>query len=293
MEGSMADAGAHRRRRAAALAVVAGVALVVGIVVGVSTPGPSPRAHGSALSPRALSRLAARAARRQVPKSLSARENAAIDRTLATTPYVRTAGAQHRELALTFDDGPGPYTPQIRAVLRRSRTPATFFEVGEEDRYFGVSTGRIVAMDDPIGDHTQTHAGMSHLSYRRQERELLQQTAATGAYGAAFPRMFRPPYGLWDDTTLRPLDHLHMLMLWSVDTEDWQQPGTKAITKAALDGPSRAQSSSCTMPAVTGRRRSPRCRRSSEPCAGGPTAWSRCRGCCWTTRRPSDGTSRH
>jgi peptidoglycan/xylan/chitin deacetylase (PgdA/CDA1 family) len=233
----MADPRAHRRRRAAALSAVAGLALIVGIAVGATTDRTSRHEHQSALSTPALRRLAQRAARRQVPTSLSERENAAIDDRLARTPYVRMAGTQHRELALTFDDGPGPYTPQILAILRRTHTPATFFEVGEEDRYFGSSTARIVAMDDPIGDHTETHAPMSQLSYRRQERELLQQSAATGAYGAAFPRMFRPPYGLWNDTTLRLLDHLHLLMvLWSVDTDDWQRPGTAVIVSAALKG---------------------------------------------------------
>jgi peptidoglycan/xylan/chitin deacetylase (PgdA/CDA1 family) len=232
-----AEAAAHGRRRAGALAMVAGVALVVGIAVGVATPGPSRHGPQSAITARDLRRLARRAARGEVPTSLSAQENAAIDRTLARTPYVRIAGTQHRELALTFDDGPGPYTPQILAVLSRTHTPATFFEVGEEDRYFGVSTTRIVAMGDPIGDHTETHAAISELSYRRQERQLLLQAAATGADGAAFPRMFRPPYGLWDATTLRLLGHLHMLMvLWSVDTEDWRRPGTPAIVKAAVDG---------------------------------------------------------
>jgi peptidoglycan-N-acetylglucosamine deacetylase len=164
-------------------------------------------------------------------------ENGAIDRTLAYTPWVRIAGAQHREIALTFDDGPGPYTPEVLSVLEREHVPGTFFEVGILERYFNASTTRIVADGYPIGDHTEAHAPMSHLSRRDQLAQLLQQTAVIGNYGAPFPRMFRPPYGLWNSTTLSILHKYRMLMiLWTVDTSDYRRPGVAAIVKSAVSG---------------------------------------------------------
>ena len=39
--------------------------------------------------------------------------------------------ASQRVIALTFDDGPGPFTPQILSVLELYHVPATFFEIGE------------------------------------------------------------------------------------------------------------------------------------------------------------------
>ena len=42
------------------------------------------------------------------------------------------ATAGQRVVALTFDDGPGPFTPQVLSVLERYQVPATFFEIGEE-----------------------------------------------------------------------------------------------------------------------------------------------------------------
>ena len=166
-----------------------------------------------------------------------AADNAAIDRTLAYTPYVRVAGAQHRELALTFDDGPGPYTPKVLAVLDRYRVPATFFEVGVLEQYFHASTSAIVAQGDVIGDHTQDHAPMSHLSESVQRSQLVQQTSVIGHYGAPFPRLFRPPYGLWDSSTLSLLHKYRMLMiLWTVDTNDYLRPGIDAIVHSAVSG---------------------------------------------------------
>jgi peptidoglycan/xylan/chitin deacetylase (PgdA/CDA1 family) len=167
----------------------------------------------------------------------AAAENAAINRTLAYTPFVRIAGAQHREIALTFDDGPGPYTPQILSILERDHVPATFFEVGVEERYFYSWTAAIAALGDTIGNHTESHAPMSRLSLAQQRSQLLQQAAAVQRYGARFPRLFRPPDGLWNAKTLALLHRYRMLMvLWTVDTNDYRRPGVPAIVKAAVDG---------------------------------------------------------
>src|SRR5581483_8826951 len=164
-------------------------------------------------------------------------ETDAINRTLGYTPYIRIAGSQHREIALTFDDGPGPYTPQVLDVLEREHVPGTFFEVGVLERYFHDSTSRIVRDGFPIGDHTFSHAPMSELSRADQRTQLLQQIQATERYGAPFPRLFRPPYGLWNSTTFSLLAKYHMLMvLWTVDTSDYREPGVSAIVQSAVQG---------------------------------------------------------
>jgi peptidoglycan/xylan/chitin deacetylase (PgdA/CDA1 family) len=171
------------------------------------------------------------------PGSIIAAETAGIDRTLAYTPYVRVAGSQHREVALSFDDGPGPYTPEIISILSRFHVPATFFEVGVLERYFHASTSRIVAAGDAVGDHTYYHAPMGRLSPSDQQLELLQGASAIQRYGTRFPRLFRPPYGLWNSSTLDLLRAYRMLMvLWTVDTNDYRLPGTAAIISSALAG---------------------------------------------------------
>ena len=216
----------HRRRRAVAILSLVAIALLVTALLAGGGAAPQPtiaRPDGGFF---AVIRELATAG----PGSLSAREaqaeNAAINRTLAYTPYVRIAGAQHREIALTFDDGPGPYTPQVLAILQREHVPATFFEVGILERYFNASTTEIAADGDVIGDHTEVHAAMSKLSPAKQRAQLLEQASAIERYGASFPRLFRPPYGLWNATTLALLHRYRMLMvLWTVDTNDYRRPG--------------------------------------------------------------------
>ena len=238
--GRLPPAVQHRRRRAAALGVLAAAALFAGIVVGAGSGGGSAVARKVAAAPSTyLGRIRTLAG--SGPGSFAAAEqvaeNRAINRTLSYTPYVKIAGAQHREVALTFDDGPGPYTPDIVSVLERMHTPATFFEVGVEEGYFHAGTSEIVARGYPIGDHTETHAPMSALSRKHQQTQLLQDTAAIGQYGAPFPRLFRPPYGMWNATTLALLKKYRMLMvLWTVDTSDYQQPGVDTIVDRAVAG---------------------------------------------------------
>jgi peptidoglycan-N-acetylglucosamine deacetylase len=228
----------HRRRRAVALIAVAGVALLLLVLLGVGGGSAAQRAsipRGKGYFAR-IRTLAGSGAQSFAERQLAA-ENAAIDRTLAYTPYVRVAGAQHREVALTFDDGPGPYTPEILSILGRENVPGTFFEVGVEERYFHASTAEIIARGYPIGDHTESHVPMARLSSATQDAQLLQQTVATGQYGAPFPRLFRPPYGLWNATTLALLRRFRMLMvLWTVDTGDYRRPGVAAIVHSAVAG---------------------------------------------------------
>ena len=258
------DPEVYRRRRGAlALAALAAVALLAGIVIGAGA-GASPARKVAAVGAGYFAQIRTLAG--TGPDSFAsterAAETAAINRTLSYTPYVRVAGSQHREVALTFDDGPGPYTPEVLSALEREHVPATFFEVGVEEQYFHASTAAIVARGYPIGDHTQTHAPMSKLSAKDQASQLLQDTAAIGDYGAPFPRLFRPPYGLWDATTLKApqalpdadgaVEHRHRRLSGARGDDD-RRP-------ALSTAPSPARSSSCTTRAATAPRPSRRCR---------------------------------
>ena len=78
---------------------------------------------------------------------------------------------------------------------------------------------------------------MSQLSERDQRNALLDQAAAISQYGAPFPRLFRPPYGRYDATTLALLHKYGMLMvMWTVDSGDYLKPGVAAIVKSVISG---------------------------------------------------------
>ena len=140
-------------------------------------------------------------------------------------------------MAFTFDDGPGPYTPQILDVLGRMHATATFFVIGRSASAYP-ATVRAEARDSfEIGDHTETHPMMAELAPASQQAQIANAAAAIHDAGAPYPRLWRPPYGSFDTATLQILRRLGMLMvLWSADTSDYTQPGVKRIIYVAVSG---------------------------------------------------------
>lgn len=221
-----------RRRRASAAALFS---VIVVLAIGVSLSRGGARNHHSRRPPRHTAATHPTAAQQQ--GRLRAAESAAIDRVLSYTPAIRSGGSRGDEVALTFDDGPGPYTVQLVHTLQALHVQATFFAIGEEERYFSAGTIAELQAGDVIGDHTETHPMMASLSPHEQHEELFEQSIRIQLLGGPTPRLFRPPYGSFNATTFKELRKLHMLMvLWSVDTSDYTLPGVSTIVQRALAG---------------------------------------------------------
>jgi peptidoglycan/xylan/chitin deacetylase (PgdA/CDA1 family) len=225
------DGARFRRRRLGAIAAF--VALVVVLIVALSGSHHSGAVSSAGTSPRKGIAAAPK------PPSLDElqRDEKAVGAVLAYTPFVKEGGTQSRDVALTFDDGPGPYTPEVLDVLEREHAPATFFVIGQEIHDFGSSTEREIRDGFVIGDHTENHPMMAHLSAHDQHEQLFEQAARIELLGGRKPSLFRPPYGSFNATTFHLLQQMHMLMvLWSVDTDDYELPGVEAIVNRVLEG---------------------------------------------------------
>ncbi len=218
----------RRRRGGAALVVL--VLAIVAIVVLVGS-------HHSKAAPNSSAHARLHVAVRRPLTDPENDQRAAIRSVLGYTPFVKEGGTRSRDIALTFDDGPGPYTPAVLSVLEQNHVHATFFVIGKMLRYFGAATAREIEDGDVIGDHTETHPMLATLSRHDQHEELFEQIARIELLGGRRPLLFRPPYGSFNATTLRELKALHLLMiLWSVDTDDYRQPGVPVIVERALAG---------------------------------------------------------
>ncbi|HTD10268.1 MAG TPA: polysaccharide deacetylase family protein [Solirubrobacteraceae bacterium] len=232
-EKPSASAYRIRIRRRRGIAAVVLLVLLILILVVVALPG----SHHA----RAMSTLATRSHRRPT-QALTHEQplespDAAVRAVLAYTPFVKEGSERGRDVALTFDDGPGPYTPGVLSVLERLHVHATFFVIGEMLRYFSAAAERELRDGDVIGDHTETHPEMATLSAHDQYEQLFEQMARIELLGGPKPVLFRPPYGSYNATTMRELHRLHLLMiLWSADTGDYLQPGVPVIVEHALAG---------------------------------------------------------
>lgn len=162
---------------------------------------------------------------------------AAIARTIRHQPYVTVGGSRRREIALTFDDGPGPYTSEIVRELVRAHVPATFFQVGRLIPIFRDAARSEAGHGFAVGDHTQNHPPMAEYSAALQAQEIRLQADAMQRAGEPSPRLYRPPYMSFNHTTISLLRRMHMLMvLWTVDSQDYLQQGTNVIVDRVLAG---------------------------------------------------------
>lgn len=132
-------------------------------------------------------------------------------------------------MALTFDDGSGPFTPQILAVLARFHVHATFFDTGVGDTRYPQYARAIVADGDELGNHTYDHP--KNWGYRSdfrataQRLELTRTNAVLARLIGHPPCVMRPPGGAYDAASLAMVRSLGMtLAMWTTDTEDWRQP---------------------------------------------------------------------
>jgi peptidoglycan/xylan/chitin deacetylase (PgdA/CDA1 family) len=151
-----------------------------------------------------------------------------------------TEGVTHgnpaiRMVALTFDDGPSGRTPAILGVLANHHAHATFFVVGRSTRGMEPVLRRIAATGNELADHTYSHADLLALREPAQRRQLQWTRGLVARATGVQPRFFRPPYGATGPAVNRLGRSLGLIpVLWSVDSRDWQLPGTKAIVRRVL-----------------------------------------------------------
>ena len=141
-------------------------------------------------------------------------------RLIALGKPIYCAGPHGREVALTFDDGPGPYTRLVLAKLRKHRVPATFFVVGRNIGLVPRATRQERALG-AVGDHTFTHPELTALAPAMAEREIVRTQAALAGSSGGPVFLFRPPYG-GRNATIDRIARAHGLLqiLWTVDSAD-------------------------------------------------------------------------
>jgi cellulose synthase/poly-beta-1,6-N-acetylglucosamine synthase-like glycosyltransferase/peptidoglycan/xylan/chitin deacetylase (PgdA/CDA1 family) len=179
-----------------------------------------------------------RAAARTVPAAV--RDGGPILDTSREEP--RTLRMPDRTIALTFDDGPDPtWTPQVLAVLRRHRVPATFFVVGSQVAKHPDLAGQLVAEGHAIGAHTFTHPDLADLPGWRRDLEYSQTQMAIAYATGVSTSLVRPPYSSFADalddrgwSTVRDAgDRGYVTVLNDTDSRDWARPGVDAIVRSA------------------------------------------------------------
>lgn len=136
-------------------------------------------------------------------------------------------------VALTFDDGPHPkYTGLILDSLKKHNGLATFFILGSRAEKYKSVVGSIAANGNQIGNHTYDHKKLTSLSSEAIKDELKKTSDAIFKIVSLRPEVMRPTYGSVNDQVKQNAGT--PLILWSIDTRDWQNKNKTAVVNAVV-----------------------------------------------------------
>ena len=144
-----------------------------------------------------------------------------------------------RTLALTFDDGPGPNTPELARFLRDLRVPATFFMVGRHVEKRPEAARSVRAMGHQIGNHSYSHEDLSALaaSPERIVDQVLRAHGLLQGLQARGPLLFRAPYGRWPPGAAEVLNARPELRRyagpvgWDLEFADYEIGGPRGLVE--------------------------------------------------------------
>jgi peptidoglycan-N-acetylglucosamine deacetylase len=138
-------------------------------------------------------------------------------------------------VALTFDDGPGPYTAKLLRMLAARHARVTFFLIGGNIKGREALVRRELAQGNVIGDHTWTHPDLSRLSKQQIRRQLTRTRDEMTRVTGGPVRLMRPPYGATDKSVAKVTRGLGLAQIvWSVDTDDWLDRNSAIVAHRAI-----------------------------------------------------------
>jgi peptidoglycan/xylan/chitin deacetylase (PgdA/CDA1 family) len=141
-------------------------------------------------------------------------------------------------VALTFDDGPSPYTEQILKVLAEHGVHATFFFISDNAQRRPEVVREAVALGNVVGNHSVDHKQLTTLSKDEQSYEITHAAEVISSLTGQPVLLFRPPYGSYNDATKEILHSNHMVLaLWNRDPRDWAAHSPADVVNSVLNLP--------------------------------------------------------
>ena len=144
---------------------------------------------------------------------------------------------EEKQVAISFDAAWGAdKTEEIISVLKEYNATATFFLVG-----FWVDKfpEKVKAIDDAgmeIGTHSNTHPDMVKIDGGTVKKELETSIAKIKNVTGKEVKLFRPPFGSYNNTLLNTCDSLGLRAIqWDVDSLDWKGLSAGEITSRVIN----------------------------------------------------------
>lgn len=158
------------------------------------------------------------------------KNNGVYDPKAKVTPKI---DPQKPMVALTFDDGPGPYTERLLDCIERNKVRATFFLVGQSVPVYPNAVKRQYQLKCEIGNHTYNHPQLTRIADSQISAQIDSTNTNIRNITGHNATLLRPPYGSYN-ASVNALAGTPVIM-WSIDTRDWETKNTQSTVNAVLN----------------------------------------------------------
>ena len=157
------------------------------------------------------------------------------------TGHVRKASADNVDcsqvkcVALTFDDGPSPYTDRLLQILKDNDVKSTFFLIGNKVAANPAGAKRIADAGMEVANHTWEHPNMTTIPPEDIPSQISKTNDAIQAATGQRPKLLRTAGGLINDNVLAAAKQQGMADVnWDVIPFDWMNDSNTAATRYML-----------------------------------------------------------
>jgi peptidoglycan/xylan/chitin deacetylase (PgdA/CDA1 family) len=157
------------------------------------------------------------------------------------TGHIRKASAEDVDcskvkcVALTFDDGPSPYTDRLLQILKDDDAKSTFFLIGNKVAANPAGAKRIADAGMEVANHTWEHPNMTTIPPEDIGSQISKANDAIQAATGQRPKLLRTAGGLINDNVLAAAKQQGMADInWDVIPFDWMNDSNTAATRYML-----------------------------------------------------------
>ena len=138
-------------------------------------------------------------------------------------------------VALTFDDGPGPYTAELLDFLKQESVRVTFFVLGTRVDSYPKLIRRMAAEGHEIGNHSNAHNMLHRMDLVGVRNEMGKCAEKIEKLLGYRPAIMRCPGGNKNSAVEQYAKEAGIpIAYWSVDTLDWRSRDKDAILDIAF-----------------------------------------------------------
>lgn len=138
-----------------------------------------------------------------------------------------------KQIAITFDDGPGAYTDRLSKLLEENHAHSTFFMLGKNMSYYKDVILKLYQNGNEIGYHSYAHKNFLRQEISDIQKEFNESNEILKSIIGEGITLTRPPYGSINNEIKESLDTT--FILWNIDTEDWRHKDVKYLTDYVMN----------------------------------------------------------